>query len=120
MAGMAQAKRRTIRGSKTGRPIMVLLDLMGRRWTLRIIWELRGEALTSRALRERCDDISPTVLQTRVGELREAPDDVVCTDGDDDGADQAADQRVRRRRWDAQPPGSQVPDDGTDQAAEQD
>lgn len=72
MAGMAQAKRKTVRGSKTGRPIMVLLDLMGRRWTLRIIWELRGEALTSRALRERCDDISPTVLQTRMGELREA------------------------------------------------
>jgi len=69
---MAQAKRKSVRGSKTGRPIMVLLDLMGRRWTLRIVWELRGDPLTSRALRERCDDISPTVLQTRVGELREA------------------------------------------------
>jgi DNA-binding HxlR family transcriptional regulator len=69
---MAQAKRKSVRGSKTGRPIMVLLDLMGRRWTLRIVWELRADPLTSRALRERCDDISPTVLQTRIGELREA------------------------------------------------
>jgi len=33
------AKR--VRGSTTGRPIMVLLDLLGRRWTLRIVWELR-------------------------------------------------------------------------------
>jgi DNA-binding HxlR family transcriptional regulator len=69
---MAQAKRKPVRGSKTGRPIMVLLDLVGRRWTLRIIWELRGDQLTSRALREKCDDISPTVLQTRVSELRQA------------------------------------------------
>jgi DNA-binding HxlR family transcriptional regulator len=69
---MAQKGRKPVRGSKTGRPIMALLDLVGRRWTLRIIWELRSEALTSRALRERCDDISPTVLQTRLDDLREA------------------------------------------------
>jgi len=43
--------KRRIRGSRTGRPIMVLLDLLGRRWTLRIMWELREGALTSRALR---------------------------------------------------------------------
>ena len=30
-----------VRGSRTGRPIMVLLDLFGRRWSLRILWELR-------------------------------------------------------------------------------
>ena len=69
---MALTKRKAVRGSKTGRPIMVLLDLIGRRWTLRIIWELRGEPLTSRALRERCDDVSPTVLQARVNDLRDA------------------------------------------------
>jgi DNA-binding HxlR family transcriptional regulator len=69
---MALTKRKTVRGSKTGRPIMVLLDLIGRRWTLRIIWELRNGPLTSRALRETCDDISPTVLQARVRELRDA------------------------------------------------
>lgn len=69
---MAQKGRKAVRGSKTGRPIMALLDLVGRRWTLRIIWELRGDALTSRALRETCGDISPTVLQTRINELRQA------------------------------------------------
>ena len=61
-----------VRGSKTGRPIMALLDLLGRRWTLRIIWELRDSALTSRALRTACDDASPTVVQARLSELREA------------------------------------------------
>jgi DNA-binding HxlR family transcriptional regulator len=66
------AKKHSVRGSRTGRPIMALLDLLGRRWTLRIIWELRGGALTSRALREVCDQASPTILQTRLTELREA------------------------------------------------
>src|ERR1700757_4439974 len=70
-AAKAIAKRR-IRGSRTGRPIMVLLDLLGRRWTLRILWELRHGALTSRALRSACDEASPTVLQARLTDLREA------------------------------------------------
>jgi len=61
-----------VRGSKTGRPIMALLDLLGRRWALRVVWELRAGPRTSRALREACDDVSPTVLQTRLGELRQA------------------------------------------------
>jgi DNA-binding HxlR family transcriptional regulator len=65
-------QKRRVRGSKTGRPIMVLLDLLGRRWSLRVLWELRGEPLTSRALRAACDEASPTVLQARLSELREA------------------------------------------------
>lgn len=64
--------RRPVRGSTTGRPIMALLDLLGRRWSLRIIWELRDGALTSRALRAACDDASPTVLQSRLKELTAA------------------------------------------------
>jgi DNA-binding HxlR family transcriptional regulator len=65
-------KKRGVRGSKTGRPIMALLDLLGRRWTLRILWELRDGPLTSRALRTACDEASPTVVQTRLSDLREA------------------------------------------------
>jgi DNA-binding HxlR family transcriptional regulator len=65
-------KKRSVRGSRTGRPIMALLDLLGRRWSLRILWELRGQTLTSRALRATCDEASPTVLQARLSELREA------------------------------------------------
>ncbi|PWF48608.1 winged helix-turn-helix transcriptional regulator [Massilia glaciei] len=60
-----------VRCSDTGRPIMALLDLLGRRWAMRIIWELRDTPLTFRQLRERCDAMSPTVLNQRLHELRE-------------------------------------------------
>ena len=60
---------------------MVLLDLLGRRWVLRILWELRDGALPSRALRSACDDISPSVLQKRVNEMRQA-DFVTLEDGE--------------------------------------
>ena len=61
-----------VRGSRTGRPIMALLDLLGRRWALRAIWELRPGPLSSRALRAACGGISPTVVSDRMTELREA------------------------------------------------
>jgi DNA-binding HxlR family transcriptional regulator len=51
---------------------MALLDLLGRRWSLRILWQLREGPLTSRGLRDACDGASPTVLQTRLSELRQA------------------------------------------------
>ena len=51
---------------------MALLDLLGRRWTLRLIWELREGRLTFRALQEACGGVSPTVLNERVRELRES------------------------------------------------
>jgi DNA-binding HxlR family transcriptional regulator len=70
---MPAVKKTAVRGSRTGRPIMALLDLLGRRWTLRIIWELREDRrLTSRALRTACDEASPTIMQARLSELREA------------------------------------------------
>ena len=62
--------RRRVRGSRTGRPIMVLLDALGRRWALRVLWELRAATLTFRALREACDGPSPSVLNQRLAELR--------------------------------------------------
>ncbi len=62
-----------VRGSSTGRPIMVLLDLLGRRWTLRILWELRGGApMGFRAVQEACDKVSPTSLSQRLTELVES------------------------------------------------
>ena len=70
---MPAMKKTAVRGSRTRRPIMALLDLLGRRWTLRIIWELREDRrLTSRALRTACDEASPTIMQARLSELREA------------------------------------------------
>lgn len=50
---------------------MVLLDALGRRWALRVLWELRAGPRTFRALREACDEVSPSVLNERVAELRE-------------------------------------------------
>ena len=60
------------RGSTTGRPLMVALDLLGRRWTLRILWELRDGPHGARELRARCDAMSPSVLYQRLAELRSA------------------------------------------------
>ena len=55
---------RPVRGSTTGRPIMAVFDLLGRRWAQRVIWELREGQPTFRALQERCGDPSPSVLNT--------------------------------------------------------
>jgi DNA-binding HxlR family transcriptional regulator len=64
---------RPVRGSRTGRPQMALLDLLGRRWALRVLWELRdGEAVTFRELQARCDGVSSSVLNDRLRELRDA------------------------------------------------
>jgi DNA-binding HxlR family transcriptional regulator len=50
---------------------MALLDLLGRRWALRVIWELReNRHLNFRDLLAACE-ISPSVLNTRLFELRE-------------------------------------------------
>ena len=72
---------RPVRGSTTGRPVMALLDLLGRRWTLRLLWELRGgQAETFRSLQARMDGVSPSILNTRLRELRDAH--IVVLDGE--------------------------------------
>jgi DNA-binding HxlR family transcriptional regulator len=63
---------RPVRGSSTGRPIMALLDLLGRRWALRVIWELRDGPLQFRPLQQRCTGMSSSVLNQRLHELRTA------------------------------------------------
>lgn len=72
---------RPVRGSTTGRSLMAALDLFGRRWTLRIIWELGNEPLGFRLLQRRCDDMSSSVLRQRLTELREARLAEVLPDG---------------------------------------
>jgi DNA-binding HxlR family transcriptional regulator len=61
-----------VRGSTTGRPLMAAMDLLGRRWALRILWELRDEPLGARALQSRCDRMSSSVLYERLEELTAA------------------------------------------------
>ena len=73
MSGAAPVPGQPVRGSSTGRPIMALLDLLGRRWALRVMWELReGAVPTFRELQQRCGDISSSVLTDRLRELTEA------------------------------------------------
>jgi DNA-binding HxlR family transcriptional regulator/uncharacterized damage-inducible protein DinB len=62
---------RRVRGSATGRPVMTALDLLGRRWALRVLWELRDGALGFRPLQERCGGMSSSVLRTRLTELQQ-------------------------------------------------
>jgi len=61
-----------VRGSKTGAPIMVLFDLLGRRWAMGIIWNLSAGPAPFRVLQAKCETISPTILSTRLKELTEA------------------------------------------------
>ena len=46
-----------------------LFDLIGRRWTLRILWELHGRTLSFNELRRAVGGMSQSVLVTRLTEL---------------------------------------------------
>ena len=48
---------------------MAALDLVGRRWTLRILWELQSGPLGARELARHCDGMSSSVLYQRLDEL---------------------------------------------------
>jgi len=61
-----------VRGSTTGAPIMAVFDLLGRRWAMGIIWNLSNGPATFRVLQSYCENISPSILNRRLKELREA------------------------------------------------
>ncbi|MFD4565081.1 winged helix-turn-helix transcriptional regulator [Streptomyces sp. NPDC058467] len=48
---------------------MAAMDLFGRRWALRILWELRAGPLGARTLLARCEGLSSSVLYQRLREL---------------------------------------------------
>lgn len=48
---------------------MAVFDLLGRKWTMRILWELRAGPQSFRALQDRCDGMSPSVLNDRIKHL---------------------------------------------------
>jgi DNA-binding HxlR family transcriptional regulator len=52
---------------------MAVFDLLGRRWTLRVLWELdqADEPPTFRELRAACGDVSSSLLTRRLAELTE-------------------------------------------------
>ncbi len=53
------------------RAVESVLDLLGRRWALRLVWELRRSTLSFSELRQRLA-ISPSVLSARLGDLADA------------------------------------------------
>jgi DNA-binding HxlR family transcriptional regulator len=61
-----------VRGSDTGAPLMAIFDLLGRRWAMGIIWNLDDGPLTFRALQKKCGMISPSILNNRIKDLKEA------------------------------------------------
>ncbi|MCJ8319417.1 MAG: helix-turn-helix transcriptional regulator [Colwellia sp.] len=61
-----------VRGSSSGIAIMALFDLLGRKWNMKIMWELRTSALSFRAIQKQCDDMSPSVLNSRLKQLSTA------------------------------------------------
>ena len=60
-----------LRRARTSEAMAAALDLLSRRWALRVVWELRVGPLNFRALQEACGGISPSVLQRRLHELRD-------------------------------------------------
>jgi len=48
---------------------MALFDLLGRSWALGVIWQLANGPLTFRQIQDRCEQMSPTILNRRVKEL---------------------------------------------------
>ncbi|MGX5174909.1 winged helix-turn-helix transcriptional regulator [Aliikangiella sp. IMCC44653] len=70
-----------VRGSSSGIAIMAVFDLLGRKWNMRIMWELSSTALSFRALQEHCDNMSPSVLNTRIKQLTEAKLIYTSTEG---------------------------------------
>jgi DNA-binding HxlR family transcriptional regulator len=69
-----------VRGSRSGMPLMALFDLLGKRWAMGVIWQLRAGPATFRGLQGVCESISPAVLNSRLKDLREAK--LVCTSGE--------------------------------------
>lgn len=61
-----------VRGSDSGVAIMALFDLLGQKWNMRILWQLRSQSLSFRAIQQTCDGMSPSVLNNRLKQLTEA------------------------------------------------
>jgi DNA-binding HxlR family transcriptional regulator len=53
-------------------PVNDALELLGHRWSLRVLWELRDGPLPYRRLREACGGLSTSVLSQRLRELTAA------------------------------------------------
>lgn len=64
--------KKAVRGSQSGVPVMAVFDLLGQKWNMRILWELRTSPLSFRGLQDHCGGTSPSVLNTRLKSLTKA------------------------------------------------
>lgn len=51
---------------------MAAFDLLGTKWNMRILWELRSNPLSFRGIQSQCNGMSPSVLNSRIKQLSEA------------------------------------------------
>jgi DNA-binding HxlR family transcriptional regulator len=78
---VTRADKKNTKRTETSVEIANLFDLLGQRWALRVVHELAQGPLTFREIQSACGGISPTVLNARLGELRESAL-VEANDGD--------------------------------------
>ncbi len=58
------------KGATNDQPLLALFDLLGKNWTLRIIWSLKDGPCKFRELLYRAGTSSPTTLNGRIKELK--------------------------------------------------
>ncbi len=51
---------------------MALFDLLGRTWAMGVVWQLQEGPCTFRSLQRKCENISPSILNSRLKDLKEA------------------------------------------------
>jgi DNA-binding HxlR family transcriptional regulator len=85
---------------------MALFDLLGRRWAMGILWTIcETGPVRFRELQERCESLSPTVLNVRLKELGAAgfvertPEGYVATRMGRDLYEQLVPLGITARRW---------------------
>ncbi len=61
-----------VRGSNSGIPIMATFDLLGQKWNMRILWQLSKNPMSFRQLQQACGQVAPSMLNTRIKQLKEA------------------------------------------------
>lgn len=71
-AELPQTERGQVGSPSSDAPALELFDLLGRRWAMRVLWELRSDGLTYRDLAARIPDLSTSVLTHRLRDLRQA------------------------------------------------
>lgn len=61
-----------VRGSDSGIPIMAAFDLLGQKWNMRILWQLNQSPMTFRQLQQACGQVAPSMLNSRIKQLKQA------------------------------------------------